>query len=578
LVEELTDEVAPIAAGLESVPTHSDRPARHDELGRARLAEVLAERTRRVRGEDTQMRVRVAKDRRAKLRRDRQAARQAGCFMIHIHAPWGAGKSSLLNFYARDLRNRSADSRQGAIVKGISFMFGSRRARDPQLSQWIVVEFSAWAHQRLEPPWWWLLAAIRRSAVRELWLIDRSRWLRFLIRDGLWRLWNSRVIVLSVLIALAALAVAAASDWFGLEGQSLSALKASALSVAALLAVGSTLSMHIRGTSRALAFGSAEGAVRFLKRTHDPLGAYQRRFRWLVRSADRPLAVFIDDLDRCKPEYVVALLEGIQTLFAGEPVTYVVAADRTWLCDSFAKSYADFEASVGDAGRPLGYLFLEKTFQISMEIPPLSFESRRQYWRLLTRAVDAVDRLSIAPTVQRADDDFADARTNEEIERRLNELLPGSVNTEEILQAAVRRLNAPELQAQLEDLLRQFAPLLENNPRSMKRLINAYGIERDRLLREQRLPSPEERKQLILFTILRLRWPRFAEFLLKRSHEVERFNNLDNLPDDHPFAAVFMDPEVRALFDCSFVDVRLDRELLDRYAGRETAQSTSVGA
>ena len=79
--------------------------------------------------------------------------------------------------------------------------------------------------------------------------------------------------------------------------------------------------------------------------------------------------MIVDDLDRCKSEYVVALLEGIQTLFADEPVAFVIAADRTWLCQSFATAYGAFDPVVGEPGRPLGYLFLEKTFQVSMSDP-----------------------------------------------------------------------------------------------------------------------------------------------------------------------------------------------------------------
>lgn len=76
-------------AELEAVPTHADRPADRDELGRARLAEVLGERMRRVRGEDTERPVSTRRLRREKRRLDREAARRAGSFMVHVHAPWG---------------------------------------------------------------------------------------------------------------------------------------------------------------------------------------------------------------------------------------------------------------------------------------------------------------------------------------------------------------------------------------------------------------------------------------------------------------------------------------------------------
>jgi hypothetical protein len=172
---------------------------------------------------------------------------------------------------------------------------------------------------------------------------------------------------------------------------------------------------------------------------------------------------------------------------------------------------------------------------------------------------------------------FAGAQTHDEVEQRIWELLEDRHAEGRVLRAAVRRLNAPELQAHLEDLLGPFAPLLENNPRSMKRLVNAYGIERDRLLREGRLPSEEERKQLVLFTILRLRWPRFAEHVLRCPEEVAICAGRGDVPDDHPYESLLRDPDVCALFDGSLVNATLDADTLRRYAGREPLQSPSVG-
>jgi Arc/MetJ-type ribon-helix-helix transcriptional regulator len=562
--------------GLEAVPTHADRPATEDALGRAHLAEVLAERMRRVRGEDTERPAANWRESRRKLRADRRAARDAGSFMVHVHAPWGAGKSSFLNFLAADLRNSASLSTGGWPRMAIDYMVGRRRALNPGLSQWVVIEFNAWEHQRLAPPWWWLLTEIRRSCARELWRISRIRWAWFWARDLGWRLWNSRVTWITLLLSIGVVIVAKAFNWFGLEHGSLNALKASMASVSLLLASGTAIWGRVHGTSRWLAIGSAEGAAKFLKRAHDPLGVYRSRFRWLVHSTGHPIAVFIDDLDRCKPDYVVELLEGIQTLFGDDSVTYVVAADRTWLCESFASMYGDFREIIGDCGRPLGFLFLEKTFQVSMEIPPMSSDDRKSYWQTLISTTGKPSPGGTRHTGAGLTEAFAHVRTHTQVDQQINRLVQEGNDRDDVLRAAVRKLNAPSLQAQLEDLLREFAVFLENNPRSMKRLVNAYGIERDRLLREDRLPSTEERKRLVLFTILRLRWPLFAEYLLKHPEDVQLFSQGD--PISHSYGELFSNQEVRALFDASQVAVRLNADALRRYAGLDTLQQSSVGA
>jgi hypothetical protein len=562
-----TDTAAPVTpasaaseapARLAAVPTHADRPASEDQLGRVRLAEILAERMRRIRGEDTERPATTLSERRAKLRRDRKAARETGSCLIHVHAPWGAGKSSLLNFLGAELRN--IDDRRP---------WQARRARQPHLSQWIVAEFSAWQHQRLEPPWWWLLAAMRRSIRRELFKIDRGRWLVFQLRDVWWHIWNARATVLALALIAGLVVLAWSLDWFGLEGADLTALKTTAVSVTALITFTTLVWGRIRGTSTRLAFGSAAGAVKFMRRAHDPLGVYRRRFDWLVDAADRPIAVIVDDLDRCKPEYVVTLLEGIQTLFADQPVTFVIAADRTWLCQSFATSYSAFEPVVGEPGRPLGYLFLEKTFQISMEIPPMSRTIRNEFWDTLNRPGARPE--PDAPEAPLAADAFSEASSEQEVRERARELRGEGKSAEAIQRAAVRRLNAPELQATLEDVLSEYADLLENNPRAMKRLLNAYGIERDRLLRENTTLDADERRRLVLFSIFRMRWPQFAEHLLRRPRDFAwLLAENPSVDDDHPFKRLFDDDDVRRFFTGADGDVTLDADVFARYAGRSS--------
>lgn len=563
---------------LEAVRTHADRPAEVDELGRARLAEVLAERMRRVRGEDTEAFVVNRGGRRRKLRDDRRRARGAGSFMIHVHAAWGAGKSSLLRFLAVDLRNRQ---RREPGLMGALRRLGSapRRPVSPELSQWVIVEFSAWEHQRLDPPWWWLLAAIRRAASRELWQINRGRWAWFWVRDIAWRIWNSRVGWMTFAFVAGLGLLAWRLDWLGLEGSSLTALQTTAVSLTAIVAFATLVLGRIRGTSRWLAVGSADDAVRFLRRAHDPLGVYRRRYRWLVRSTGRPIAVFVDDLDRCRAEYVVGLLEGIQTVFAAEPVTYVIAADRKWVCEAFETIYSDFDQAVCEPGRPLGFLFLEKTFQVSMEIPPLLHDQRVDYWRSVSEPAASKPAASVADSRSTSwADELSWADSEQELVERVD-ALRYEPDYENVLRIAMRRLNSPALAAELEGSLREFAPLVESNPRSMKRLVNAYGIERDRLFREQRLPDDEERKRLVLFTILRLRWPLLAEHLLKTPGDVASLTaSKPRPPADDRFVDLVQDPDVRALFDGSVVEARLDGDALVRYSGRRPAQSPSVGA
>ena len=104
-----------------------------------------------------------------------------------------------------------------------------------------------------------------------------------------------------------------------------------------------------------------------------------RHFERLVFMMKQPIAVFVDDLDRCNDSYTVEFLERIQTLFREAGVFYVIAADRRWLFSSYKRAYDSFKNDIDEPGRPLSHLFLEKTFQLSVNLPRLSPELQRQY-------------------------------------------------------------------------------------------------------------------------------------------------------------------------------------------------------
>jgi hypothetical protein len=546
---------------VEAVPTHQDRPATTDRLGRWRLAAVIAERIRRAHDEDTETPVETRSERRAKIRRDREAAAKTGGFLVHIHAPWGAGKSSLLNLLAADLRNRGS----------------KREAARPNLSQWIVADFSAWKHQRLVPPWWWLLASMRKSCAKELWQIDRRRWLVFWIRNIAWQLWNAREILLTLFALGLAVFVAWRLNWFGFGDKSLTTVQTIIATSISAITLAITLIGLTRGATRALAVGSAEGAARFLRRAHDPLAVYRHRFHNIVKASDRPIAVFIDDLDRCKAKYIVELLEGIQTLFLDEPVTYVIAADRAWLCQSFASNYADFETTTEDLGRPLGFHFLEKTFQISLRIPPMSSDVRDSYWDELMRGLptDGVEDGSRANGS--ITDAFSTSNTQAEVEEGVRRLIGSRhpLDRDEVLAAAVRRLNTPRIEGQTKSHLRRFSPLVETNPRSMKRVMNAYGVERDRLLRDGYLLTPTERQQLALLTIAQLRWPELADHLERHPEEVDHCVGLSRPDDGHRFAQLFDDPQLRRVFSGEGVGAALDSGVFRQFPAHPPQLSIS---
>jgi hypothetical protein len=290
-----------------------------------------------------------------------------------------------------------------------------------------------------------------------------------------------------------------------------------------------------------------------------------------------PLAILIDDLDRCKSTYVVELLEGIQTLFRDVPVTYVVAADRQWLSDCYKAEYGGFAGFAEEPGRPLGYLFLDKTFQLSAILPTIPPDMRSDFWARLVDRAPSIDRDELSQARDDAAGKFAETTTEEEVWKAWEafDKDPGSTPAQRraTLEAVAIQLSTPALQKQTEHALRPFAPLLDSNPRAMKRLVNSYGIVRDiETLNKGSLGDRSAQQRTALWVILQLRWPTLAEHLKRHPEDLRAFQEFmpDAAPADAPadLQALFVDPEVRRVVrgEAEGIEVQLDSDYVNNHA------------
>jgi hypothetical protein len=370
---------------------------------------------------------------------------------------------------------------------------------------WLVVRFNAWRDQRRQPPWWSLITCIYagaradtdRSTARRLWW----RWFKWRVRAD-YMPWVGAAILVAICAALLVLGFTTA--------------------------IGPTTAGAV--ALRSLALGSQRAAQTYAELKADPFQPMTTLFDRLIDAIGRPVAVFIDDLDRCDSSYVVELLEGVQTLMRGAPVTYVVAADRKWICSSFEQKYAKFSPPIGEPGRPLGYLFLDKIFQVSAPVPQIASDVRSAYWQsLLTVSAGGATRDEARETVEAARREADEKAKTALKDLHTHEQLAGAVERAEksadaiAIQAtraeAAMRITSAEASAESEHRLKGYATLLEANPRSMKRLVNAYGMHQATLFLAGRSAAPDA---LARWTILELRWPLLADYLAGRPAHIDR--------------------------------------------------------
>jgi hypothetical protein len=433
----------------------TDAPADVDLLKRDALAEVLAGRITETRQRDPRT-----------------------SLLVHVDGAWGSGKTTLLNL----LRARLT------------------------ANGYVVVWFDAWQHSRLSPPWWALLTAVRHAIIRDRAWWTRS-WLR--LRETAARARSSGA---SYLLALILLFVTAGGLWLvvwwglGVTRQPAELLKVLA---PALTALG-VLWTGARVASRALLWNSTRGARLFEQSDSNPMARVAEHFAWLLRHSRKPVVFFVDDLDRCRHEYVVELLEAVQTLVRDAPrlhgdprqlppaAYFVVAADGVWLRRAYTSEYG--------ATDPLGYHFLDKLFQLTVPMPTLSVTGQQLFLgRLLGLQNDALDPEQLADAAARIQAATGD---EESILNTLNAV--DRAARDALVIVAARAVSAAETRAHTEHALRKFAPLLSPNPRSTKLFLNTYTM-----LRAVRTLEgiTVESDTLALWTILRLRWPAVADYL-----------------------------------------------------------------
>lgn len=492
----------------DSVPTLGDHPAHKDHLGRRAFARALAHRLIRVRDEDgwcehrppprfvwpwflwQRMRRRFGRRKPG----DGQPSKQSGAFMLHIHGPWGAGKSTLLNFVRQELEELPSEQR------------------------WVSVYFNAWRYQRLGPPWWALSHEVYRQSLDCLLdsglAVDRRRARLLRLYEWWWRAFNGWGGGF-LLLGLALVAITAGMGFTAIPeyAKAWASLGKNLGQVAALFGAGLS-------AVRFLATGSARAADTLMQVSGDPMAPLVCRFDDMLKAVGRPVVIFIDDLDRCDADYIISLLHGIQTMYWNTQAAYVVAADRQWLRAAYENEYDTFGAYVGEQGRPIGYLFLEKLFQLSAAVPQVSPDSAGIYWQYLLGLGDVEFDREMAQARGKARAAMAGYRTEEAI-LGATQGHPDPADPlfkQALREEAVVRLASKEVEQSTEHALLPFLPLLEPNPRAMKRMVNAYGVRRAiDILRGGKV----QRESLALWTIVEMRWPELAEHLAAHPEDVE---------------------------------------------------------
>ena len=120
---------------------------------------------------------------------------------------------------------------------------------------------------------------------------------------------------------------------------------------------------------------------------------------------------YIDDLDRCRAEQVVRVLEAVHLLLAFDRFVVVVGVDTRWLETSLMSFYDeqlranrdDSNGQTGAAPDPRATVrdYVEKIFQVPIQIPHLTTQEGGTFARLVeslspVAAPDRTEELEVA--------------------------------------------------------------------------------------------------------------------------------------------------------------------------------------
>ena len=272
------------------------------------------------------------------------------------------------------------------------------------------------------------------------------------------------------------------------------------------LTPGSRLYSFLTARAASTDYRSQLGVVSMIRRDFDQLAALMAEWRAAQtdgsesnesrRPIDR-IVLYIDDLDRCEPNQVVAVLQAVNLLVAMDLFIVVVGVDPRWLLRSLRRRYRSLLGSDDDpsfrTSTPQDYL--EKIFQVPFVLPAFGAEGLTQ---LLGSLADAGGRGDsgepdgvgdIAPVVETRSEPLPAAETGT-VPRGEAAALPAEQRSE--VAAALQRTPTPatvsldvtDAELVLLSRLHRFV----TTPRSAKRLFNIY-----RLLRSTRDLRPAAR-------------------------------------------------------------------------------------
>lgn len=271
---------------------------------------------------------------------------------------------------------------------------------------------------------------------------------------------------------------------------------------------GRLIMRFIEERSKSRDYRSRLGIVSLVRRDFERLSELSDPESAKYDSALMPverIILYIDDLDRCRPDRVIEVLEAVHLLLAFRLFMVVVAVDPRWLRRCLEKHYPDLLAPETQNVSKVAHIvssrpataqdYLEKIFQIPFTLQPLKDDGYRRLIQGLTelnresemaRAVSGQEtdsnntQINMSEQITVAGDEKKEI-VNQEIKEKIKKQVKADVRKiaadDEEAESEVSAIERLQIRSwELQDMER-LAPLF-HTPRSVKRFVNTYRFLR----------------------------------------------------------------------------------------------------
>lgn len=308
--------------------------------------------------------------------------------------------------------------------------------------------------------------------------------------------------------------------------------------------------------------------VGFVHHVDDDL---RRILKVIETKYNKPIIIFIDDLDRCSPRKIADVVEALNRFLSAEfpSCIFVLGMDAEMVAASLEEAHKDVisKLPLHASTTPIGWRFMDKFIQLPVIVPPPEKSDRDFYlenliganktstnsdthhvysspigphntvnseqnhnWKISKTSNKDVTSKNKDPTLEK----FTDVVSKYELDRRL---------TISEIQDTVKKYSDDN--QTIRHLIKKDEKHFSDNPREIKRFVNLYRffffLRTLREARKQRHPDMKlaTDEQIANWIILTLKWPSALRWILRSTGETAYKADLD-LPMSTPKERLYL--------------------------------------